>query len=186
MTAPAAPTGYNTVNPFVIASDAAGLIEFVTAVFGGREVPEAHTLDDDGLILHSEVVIGDSIVMIADRKADWPVTHGLLQVYVRDMTATLAAAAERGARIVTEPTEFYGDVLSRAIDAWGNLWWISQHSGEEPSTEAAADGSNGSGQSEATDWSGDQTDAAEWSSEPTPELTYIHDTLLVAMRGLAP
>ena len=179
MTIPAAPTGYKTVNPFVITADAAGLIEFVTAVFGGKEVPEAHTLDDDGLILHSEVVIGDSIVMIADRKPDWPVTPGLLQVYVDDVPATLAAAVERGARVVTDPTEFFGDVLSRAVDAWGNLWWIYQHSGEEQSWGADADAA------EAWDASGDTADAADWSSEATPELTYIHDTLLEAMRGLA-
>ena len=55
---PAAPEGYGTVNPFIIADDADGLIEFLKEVFGATERPEARTTDVDGLLLHAELVVG--------------------------------------------------------------------------------------------------------------------------------
>lgn len=172
MKTPPAPAGYNTVNSFIITADAAAMIAFLTEVFGAEEIPEAHTLDDDGLLLHSELKIGDSTVMVADRKPDWPFTPSLLQVYVADLDVALAAAQRLGARVVTTPTVFFGDVLSRVLDPWGNLWWVYQHAGDQ--------------QGDAVDWDESAADAGEdgWSSELSPELQYVHDSLLQAMRGL--
>lgn len=174
MSTPQAPGGYNTVNSFIITEDAPGMISFLTAVFGAHEVPEAHTLDDDGLILHSELKVGDSTVMVAARKPDWPFTPSLLQVYVEDLDATLATAEGLGATVVTTPTEFFGDRLSRLVDPWSNLWWIYQHSGEAPEWDDSA-----------TDWGEMNTEEdSGWTAEATPELVYIHDTLLTTMKGL--
>lgn len=171
---PAAPAGYSTVNPFIISSDADGLARFVAEVFGATERPEARTVDDDGLLLHAELVIGDTTVMLADRKPDWPFTPSLLQVYVDDLEGTLERARDRGATIVTEPTEFFGDTFSRVRDPWSNLWWVYRH---RPSVEEPGD---------AAAWSVDDAGADDgaWDGE-SPELRYIHDTLLVAMAGLA-
>ena len=172
MKTPSAPAGYHTVNSFIITADAAAMIAFLTEVFGAEEIPEAHTLDDDGLLLHSELKIGDSTVMVADRKPDWPFTPSLLQIYVADLEVTLAAAQRLGARVVTTPTDFFGDILSRVLDPWGNLWWVYQHSDD------------------AVDWDESAADAGEdggedvWSSELSPELQHAHDSLLEAMRGL--
>lgn len=168
MSTPSAPEGYSTVNSFIITADAPAMISFLERVFGAKEVPEAHTLDDDGMVLHAELRIGDSTVMVADRKPDWPFTPSLLQVYVNDIDATLKAAQQLGAIIATNPTDFYGDVLARFEDPWSNLWWVYQHSGE------------------TMEWDQNGTDEGEveWSNEPTPELTYIHGTLLKTMREL--
>ncbi|MPS76133.1 MAG: glyoxalase, partial [Microbacterium sp.] len=84
------PAGSNTVNPFLMTDDAARIIDFVIEVFDASDVPQARTLDTDGLILHSELRIGDSMITVADRKPDWPFTPGFLQVYVVDVEATLA------------------------------------------------------------------------------------------------
>lgn len=177
MKTPPAPSGYNTINPFIITADAAAMIAFLTEVFHAEEIPEAHTVDDDGLLLHSELKIGDSTVMVADRKPDWPSTTSLLQVYVADLGVALAAAQRLGARVVTTPTDFFGDILSRVLDPWGNLWWVYQHSGDQH---------GGDQQSDAVDWDASAADAGEdgWSSELSPELQYVHDSLLEAMRGL--
>ncbi|KUM35271.1 glyoxalase [Arthrobacter sp. EpRS71] len=175
MSIPQAPEGYNTVNSFIITEDAPGMISFLTTVFRAQAIPEAHTLDDDGLILHSELKVGDSTVMVAERKPDWPFTPSLLQVYVDDLDATLASAIGLGATVVTAPTDFFGDRLSRVVDPWSNLWWIYQHSGEAPEWVDSA-----------TDWgdvSPDNEDAS-WAAEASPELVYIHDTLLTTMKGL--
>ena len=165
---PAAPAGYATVNPFVITHDANGLIDFLEQVFGATERPEARTLDHDGLLLHAELVVGSATIMFGERKPGWPFTPSLLQVYVDDVEATLGVARRLGATVVTEPTDFYGDTFSRFRDPWSNLWWVYRHGGQA--------------------WTGDEesadaTGAGEWE-QASPELTYIHDTLLTAMPQL--
>jgi PhnB protein len=161
---PAAPTGYATVNPFIITSDANGLIDFLKQVFGATERPEARTLDHDGLLLHAELAIGNATIMFGERKPGWPFTPSLLQVYVDDVEATLEVARQLGATVVTEPTDFFGDTFSRFRDPWSNLWWVYRH---------------------GADWTGDAaaTGAEAWE-QASPELTYIHDTLLTAMPQL--
>jgi hypothetical protein len=97
--------------------------------------------------------------MIADRKPDWPFTPSLTRIYVDDVEGTLKRAVDRGAQIVTEPTEFYGDLLSRFKDPWGNLWWTSKAS--------------------ETGW-----EEVDWSEESAKQQRYVLDTLVEAMRGL--
>jgi PhnB protein len=165
MTTPV-PEGYHTINPFVITKGAINFIEFLEKVFGAKEAPEARTMDTDGLLLHAELVIGDSRVLVADTKEGWPYTPGLLQIYVEDVEKTLKRAEEMGARIVTRPTDVFGDLFSRFVDPWDNLWWVYQHQGE-------------------TNWE-EQPDAgndAAWNTESS-ELQYIHETLLETMKRL--
>jgi uncharacterized glyoxalase superfamily protein PhnB len=164
---PSAPEGYRTINPFIICEDAEAVINFTIDVFNGSETADAKTYDTDGLILHSEIKIGDSIVSIADRKPDWPYTPSLLQVYVDDIEYTLKKAEAHNAIVITKPTDFYGDLLARIKDKQGNLWWISQHVGEVEWTETE---------------SADEQNSDSWA--PSKETIYIHDTLLDAMRNL--
>ncbi|MCM3656130.1 glyoxalase [Agromyces mediolanus] len=171
MSAPAAPEGYATVNPFIITTDADELTRFVIEVFGGEERAEARTIDEDGLLLQAEVRVGTTTVMLAERKPDWPFTPSLLQVYVDDLDAVLERALERGARLVTKPTDFFGTQFARVQDASANLWWIWQHG------DAVWDAQDGEGE-----WGAEGVD--EGWGEVSPELAYIHDTLLEAMTSL--
>lgn len=153
------PTG-NTVNGFIVVKGAADFITFLSEVFDGTENPEAHTPDwyaNDGTLIHAEVSIGDSLIMVADRKADWPFTPALTQVYVADAAETLRRAVERGATVVTEISPFYGGLdIARFLDPWGNLWWLFAPAAE--GVEPSMDG-----------------------NEPGP----VYTTLLEAMRGLS-
>jgi hypothetical protein len=95
-------------------------------------------------------------------------------VYVDDVEGTLERAVARGARVVTEPTDFWGDVFSRFADPFGHLWWVYKHNEstgmwDEPATDTA--------------WT-DDVDLS-WESFTTPELTYIHESLMEAMDGLS-
>lgn len=126
------------------------------------------------MLLHLEVALGDTTIALAERKPDWPETPALLQVWVRDAAATVTAARDRGSRVVTEPTPFFGDTLARFIDPFGNLWWLYQH---DPT---AAEWGGDAGWDESA---GSDADAhASW--EPTPELVAINTTLSEAMRSL--
>lgn len=171
MSAPAAPEGYATVNPFIITTDADELTRFVVEVFGSEERAEARTIDTDGLLLQAEVRVGTTTIMLAERKPDWPFTPSLLQVYVDDLEVVLERALARGARVVTKPTDFFGTQFVRVQDASANLWWIWQHG------EAVWDAQDGE-----NEWSAEGDDKG-WG-EISPELAYIHDTLLEAMTAL--
>ncbi|MEV4569244.1 VOC family protein [Nonomuraea sp. NPDC049419] len=183
----AVPAGSNTVNPFIVTDDAAGLIDFLIAVFGAVDVPEARTNDKDGLVLHSELRVGDSLLTIADRKPDWPFTPALTRVYVDDVEVTLDRAAARGARVVTRPTGFFGDILARFQDPSGNLWWVYRHdpaaagSTWSDSDDASADAAEDTAEDTAED-AGE--DAGDWTDFTSPELEYIHETLVDTMRSL--
>ena len=170
---PEAPAGYNTINPFIIAHDANGLIEFLRQVFHATERPEARTVDNDGLLLHAELAIGNATVMFGERKPGWPFIPSLLQVYVDDVDTTLDVARQLGATVVTQPTAFFGDTFSRFLYPWSNLWWVYGH------------GRAWAGNAESPDWTGDASavGADEWD-QSSPELTYIHATLLAAMEEI--
>lgn len=158
------PADHNTVNPFVIVPKAAEFIDFVTEVFDGRESTAFRIPDRDGLLIHAEVVLGDSSILICDRKPDWPFTPAFLQVYVSDSQAVLDRAVARGATIITPVSAFYGGYsLARFRDRWNNLWWLY--------APEAADPGDRSSQSGETGWQ---------DSEPSR----VYTTIVQAMRDL--
>lgn len=131
------PDGYRSVEPWIITPSTAGLLDFITAVFGAREsfrVPM-----EDGTIGHAEARIGDSNVLAFDSRPDWPPTPAFLRVYVDDGDATFAAALAAGATQVTRMTEmFWGEEVGRVRDPFGNLWWIHCRVAELSPEEAYA------------------------------------------------
>jgi PhnB protein len=137
------PPGYGTVNPFLAVRGPGGataFVRFVTEVFGGRETRAAHTVDADGLLIHAEVRVGGSTIMLCDAKPHWGPTPGLLQVYVRDADAVVARALAGGAEVVTEPTPFHGGQrLARLRDPWGTLWWLFEYGAASTAPSEAPD-----------------------------------------------
>ena len=132
---------YNTVNPFVIIKGGATrYIEFVEKVFDAHENKVVRTPDRDGSLIHAEVQVGDSMILLADSKEDWPFTPAFLQVYVKNAAATLQKAKEHGAEIITEASVFYnGIILARFKDPWGNIWWLYEKMENEKQIEKKSD-----------------------------------------------
>ena len=75
------PEGYATVAPWIVTRDTAREIEFLIAAFDGEELGRMH--DQDGLIVHAEVRIGDFVVLLFDAKEDWLDRPALLRVYMK-------------------------------------------------------------------------------------------------------
>ena len=117
------PDGYHSVTPWIIGQDTAGVMDFLATAFdavdlGGRVV------DDQGRIGHAEMRIGDSVVMMFDQP-DWPPTPAFLRLYVPDTELALQNAVAAGGTVVTKPTHmFWGDVIARVSDPFGNLYWL--------------------------------------------------------------
>jgi uncharacterized glyoxalase superfamily protein PhnB len=117
---------YNKVNPFVIIKGGATrFIDFVERVFDAEENKQVRTPDRDGTLIHAEVQIGDSMILLADSKEDWPFTPSFLQVYVSNAQETLDRAEKEGAQVITNVSIFYNGLkLARFKDKWGNIWWL--------------------------------------------------------------
>lgn len=121
------PQGYTTVTPWIISPSSADLIQFLSAAFGAEEVPNSRITNEDGIIIHVVVKIGDALVMLFDARKDWPSTPAYLNLYVADVEAAYECALQLGARSVTDITTlWFGEKVCRIIDPFGNLWWINE------------------------------------------------------------
>src|SRR3954451_4662544 len=72
------PEHLHTVTPRLALSDAAAGIEFYKAAFGAQELGERFHMPD-GTLVHAELLIGDSVVMVKDAQDDE--FHALLCTY---------------------------------------------------------------------------------------------------------
>jgi|SRR5690554_4584003 len=120
------PEGYHTITPFLIVNNAQEFINFVEKAFNGRLTHM--TKSDSGVVIHAEMFIGDSIIMISDGSEEFKPLRTMLHMYVEDADAVYKKAIEAGATSIREPeNQFYGDRSGGVMDKWGNQWWISTH-----------------------------------------------------------
>lgn len=122
------PEGYPTVSPYLIVDDAAGTIEFLTQALGAdlmRTIPGA-----GGGVMHAEVRIGDSVVMLGESGADGPVSSAHVHVYVADVDTTYERAVAAGAKSVQAPVQKDDEDKRGGVrDAAGTTWWIATRVG---------------------------------------------------------
>ena len=117
------PSGYHTVTPWIIAKGAAQMVAFIERVFSAKEKVGSRVMNADGTIGHVEVQVGDSAVMLFDRKDDWEPTPSFIRVYVASAADTFERAKAEGATPITDPTPlFFGEKVARFRDPWGNVW----------------------------------------------------------------
>lgn len=123
MTIQPGPDGFHTITPYLAVGDAARLLQFLRDAFDAEET-ERLTLPD-GRIMHAEVKIGDSTVMIGQARGDWTPMLGSNYLFVTDTDAVYDKALAAGATSLMEPADqFYGDRNAGVEDPLGNLWWI--------------------------------------------------------------
>src|SRR5437867_10262834 len=98
------PQGYHTITPHLVVRDAAKAIEFYQKAFGGKTVGVHKT--PDGKIMHAEVQIGDTRLMLADEfpgmgSCQSPQTLGgttaTLNIYSEDVDRLFNQAVAAGA-----------------------------------------------------------------------------------------
>jgi PhnB protein len=122
------PAGYSTVSPYLIVSDAAATIRFLERVLNGKLLRVF--ADEQGRVMHAEVQIEDTVVMLADSAPDWPPVAAYAHVYVADVDSTYERALAEGAASVQAP-EQKGDEDKRGgvKDSGGTTWWIATRIG---------------------------------------------------------
>jgi PhnB protein len=136
MAVKAIPDGYHSVTPYLVVPEVATLLDFLTQAF---EAQELHRMPrPDGTIMHAEVRIGDSRVMLGEPMGDAPPMLGALYLYVNDVDAVYTRALHAGATSTSAPADpFYGDRSAGLKDPIGNQWWIATHQEDVPPEEIA-------------------------------------------------
>ena len=145
----AIPEGYRSITPYLFVKDAAKAIEFYKNVFGASERMRMPT--PDGKILHAELQIGDSVIMLTDENpkmgATGPQTLGgtsiSIHAYFENVDEVAQKAVEAGAKLIRPvKNQFYGDRTGTLIDPFGHMWSVATHvedvSPEEMQKRAAA------------------------------------------------
>jgi PhnB protein len=128
------PKGYHTVTPVLTVHGAAKLIEFLTQAFDAKETYRLP--GPNGEVVHAEVKIGDSMVMLGEATDQWKPMPATIALYVEDTDAWYKRALQAGAASVREPSDqFYGDRSAGVKDSAGNQWWIHTHIEDVPPEE---------------------------------------------------
>jgi PhnB protein len=128
------PEGYHNVTPYLFVRGATAAIDFYKSIFGATEIMRMP--GPNGRIMHAELRIGDSIVMLADedpRKGIMsPQTIGGysvgLHVYVENVDVVIQKAVESGAKLLRPiVNQFYGDRTGSLLDPFGHMWSVATH-----------------------------------------------------------
>jgi uncharacterized glyoxalase superfamily protein PhnB len=129
MSMPKKPEGYSSVSSYLVVEGAQRVIDFLKKTFDAAELRRYEM--PDGSIMHAEVRIDDTVVMIGDAGGQWPAFPSWLHVYVEDVDATYRKALDAGGVSVQEPEQKEGDSDRRGgvKDPGGNTWWIATQVG---------------------------------------------------------
>lgn len=141
------PGHLHTVTPRLVLRDAPGAIDFYCAAFGAEELGERFT-GPNGEVVHAEVRIGDSVIMLSEETgngapAKSPTSLGevvtaIMSTYWEDVDAAWQKALAAGAHVVYPlADQFYGDRAGRLRDPFGQQWMLSQRIEDVPAEEMA-------------------------------------------------
>ena len=119
------PNTYNSVSPYLIVNNAREIVVFLKEVFNATELRMFKR--PDGSIMHAEVGIDDSVIMMGEAGQDGPASSSHVHVYVPDVDVIYHRAIEWGATSIQAPILKADDPDKRGgvVGPGGNSWWIS-------------------------------------------------------------
>jgi len=114
---------YRTLTPYLVVPDADAEMHFLTTAFGAAEV--SCQRNGDGTVMHAELKVGDSLVMLGQASSQWKALSAALYLWVADVDAAYARALEAGATSQSAPEDKpYGHRNAGVVDRNGITWWI--------------------------------------------------------------
>lgn len=121
------PDGYHTVTPYLMLEDAQKFVDFMAEAFDAKV--EEQIARPDGKIGHTELRVGDSVIMLSEAMESHPPSSVMLHLYVEDADAAFERALAAGATEVSRPADqFYGDHAGCVKEPTGkNTLWIATH-----------------------------------------------------------
>ena len=119
------PKGYGSITPSLTQQNAAQTIDFCRKAFGAKV--RMRMDGPGGKIMHAEIEVGDSVIMLNDAMQE-PAQPAGLFLYVPDVDKAFAKAVKAGATALMAPQDmFWGDRFGRVQDPSGNKWGIATH-----------------------------------------------------------
>ena len=121
------PEGYHTATPYLVVRGADRTIEFLKRGLGAQLSFEP-MLGPDGKVMHADLKIGDSHVMISEATDQHPPMQSMVHLYVPNADAVYERAVAAGGTSAMPPTDmFYGDRAGSVKDPSGNHWYMATH-----------------------------------------------------------
>jgi uncharacterized glyoxalase superfamily protein PhnB len=119
------PSGYNSISPYLVVTGAQKMINLLKELFNAQELRRYDAAD--GTIMHVEVQIDDSVIMLGDSSEKFPPNNLLIHVYVSNVDEVYNKAIEIGCISMEAPREREGDPYRRGTfkDFAGNVWSIA-------------------------------------------------------------
>ena len=141
------PKGYHTVSAHLVLDDCARALDFYTRAFGAREGMRMPA--PDGKIVHAEIRVGDSVIMMNDEMPPMPgqpgvyksprtagFATGALFLYVKGVDAAFDRAVKAGCTVRMPPMDmFWGDRFCQVIDPFGHTWSLATHIEDVPRSQ---------------------------------------------------
>jgi PhnB protein len=134
----AVPAQYGSATPHLIVSPCSEALDFYVKAFGAKVLGKMP--GPGGVMMHAEMKIGDSIVMLADEQPAMPgqssrktpknagATTGGVMLYVKDVDAVFERAVAAGATAAMPPQDmFWGDRYGQIEDPYGHVWAVATH-----------------------------------------------------------
>ena len=120
------PDGYTTVSPYLVLNNVQSELDFLKKAFGAVEIENISM--PDGTIMHAEVQIGDTVIMMGPAKPGSELSKSMVYIYTKDTDTTYLDCLGAGATSEMEPADqFYGDRNAGVKSPGGNLYWIATH-----------------------------------------------------------
>lgn len=117
------PENHQSVIPYLILNDVRGFLLFVQNVLDAEILTE--NLDENNRIMHAEVRIGNSTIMMGEANEIWSESNAGLFVYVKNADSAYQLAIDHGAEtIMSLDDKDYGRTCG-VKDPFGNIWWIT-------------------------------------------------------------
>jgi PhnB protein len=114
---------YRTITPYLVVPDADAELKYLKDAFGGTEASCQRNADQT--VMHAEVQVGDSLIMLGQAGAEFKPLQAALYVFVPDVDQTYAKAVKAGATSQSAPEDKpYGHRTAGVVDQNGITWWI--------------------------------------------------------------
>lgn len=127
------PKGYNSVSPYFIVDEADRFIDLMKEIFDAKPLREYRL--PDGSIMHAEIQIDDSVIMLGNASEKYPPITLVMHVYVSKVEDVFQKAIAAGCEVVEKPKQKEGEPDKRATfkDFAGNMWSVGTQLVEENS-----------------------------------------------------
>ena len=128
------PKGYRTVTPSLVVRGADAALGFYADVFGAEILSRTYA-EDDATVLHAEMKIGNSLVVVADELPAFgiwsPLAYGgsaaAQHLYVANVDEIWERAVENGSTVLVPLADtHYGERFAKIVDPFGHVWSMSK------------------------------------------------------------